>query len=76
MDFVVGLPLTQRKNNVIWLIVDKLTKTVHFIAMRNAWTLGQLARMYLEGIVRLHGVPNSIVFDRDTGFQSSIWLKL
>ena len=70
MDFVMGLPLTQRKNNVIWVIVDRLTKTTHFIAMRNTWTLDQLARAYLEEIVRLHRVPSSIVSDRDTKFQS------
>ena len=68
MDFVMGLPLTQRKHNAIWVIVDRLTKSAHFIAMRNTWTLDQLARAYLEEIVRLHGVPSSIVLDRDTRF--------
>ena len=43
-DFVVGSPLTQRKNNAIWFIVDRLTKMAHFITMRNTWTLDQLAR--------------------------------
>ena len=76
IDFVVGLPLTQRKNNAIWVIVDRLTKTAHFIAMRNTWTLDQLARAYLEEIVRLHGVPSSILSDRDTRFQSTFWQKL
>ena len=44
IDYVVGLPLAQRKNNEIWVIVDTLTKIAHFIAMRNTWTLDQLAR--------------------------------
>jgi len=70
MDFVVGLPPTQKKNNAIWVIVDRLMKMAHFIAMRNTWTLDQLARAYLEEIIRLHGVPSSIVSDRDTRFQS------
>jgi len=71
MDFVVGLPLTRRKNNAIWgLIVDRLTKIAHFIAMRNTWTLDQLARAYLEEIVRLHRMPSSIVSNWDTKFQS------
>ena len=48
--------------------MDRLTKTAHFIAMRNTWTLDELARAYLEEIVRLHGVPSSIVLDRDTRF--------
>jgi len=66
MDFLVGLPLTQReKKNAIWVIVDRLTKIVFFIAMRNTWTIDQLAHVYFEEIVRLHGVPNSIVSDRD-----------
>jgi len=63
MDFVVRLPLTQKKNNAIWVIVDRFTKMTHFIAMRNTWTLDQLAQAYLEEIVKLHGVPSSIVSD-------------
>ena len=76
MDFVIGLPLTQRKNNAIWVIVDRLMKSVHFIAIRNTWTLDQLARAYLEEVVRLHGVPSSIVSDQDIRFQSEFWQKL
>jgi len=68
MDFVVGLPPTQRKNNVIWVIMDQFTKTAHFIAMRNTWTLYQLARAYLDEIVLLHGVLSFIVLDQDTRF--------
>jgi len=66
MDFVMWLPLAQRKHNVIWVIINRLTKSTHFIALRNTWTLDQLARAYLEEIVWLHGVPSSIVSDRDT----------
>ena len=76
MDFVIGLPLTQRKNNAIWVIVDRLTKSAYFITIRNTWTLDQLARAYLEEIVRLRGVPSSIVSDRDTRFQSGFSQKL
>jgi len=68
MEFVVGLPLTQRKNNMIWAIMDRLMKTAHFIAMRNTWTLDQLARAYLEDLVRLYGLPSSIVSDWNTMF--------
>ena len=68
MDFVAGLSMTQRKNNAISVIVDRLTETAHFTAMRNTWTLDQLARAYLKEIVRLHGVPSSTVSDRDTRF--------
>jgi len=75
MDFMVGLPLTQRKNNAIWVILDRLIKTAHFIAMRNTLILGQLAWAYLEEIVLLHGVPSSIVSDRHIRFQSRFWQK-
>jgi len=70
MDFMVGLPPTQRKNHTICVIVDGLTKTAHFIAIRNMWTLDKLARAYLEEIVRLHGVLSSIVSESDTTSQS------
>jgi len=63
MDFVVRLPLTQRNNNAIWVIVDRLTKTAHFIAMRNIWKSNQLARAYPEEIVLLHEVPTFTLFD-------------
>ena len=64
------------KHNSIWVIVDRLTKSAHFIAMKNTWTLDQLARAYLEEIVRLRRVPSSIVSDRDTRFQFGFWQKL
>jgi len=73
MDFMIYLPLTQRENNAIWVVVNRFIVTVHFIAMRSTWTLDQLARAYLEEIVRLHRVPCSIVSDRDTLFQSAFW---
>ena len=77
MEFVVGLPLTQREKKQCDIgNLDKLTNTVHFIAMRNTWTLDQLARTYLKEIVRLHRVPNSIVSDKDIRFISGFWQKL
>jgi len=76
MDFVIGLSLTPPKNNAIWVIVDRLTKSAHFIAMRNTWALDQLARAYLMEVVQLHGVPSSIVSGRNTRFQSEFRQKL
>ena len=69
LDFMVGLPLIQKKNNVNWVIINKLIKMAHFIATRNMWTLDQLVQAYLEEIVQLHGVPSSIISDGDTRFQ-------
>ena len=68
MDFVMGLPKTRCMNNIIWEIVDRVTKSTNFIVMENTWTLDQLAHAYLGGIVRLHGVPSSIDTNRDTRF--------
>ena len=70
MDFVTGLPQTQRKNDAIWVIVDRLTKLAHFLPIRWGCTLDQLAKRYVDKIVRLHGVPLSIVSDRDPRFTS------
>ena len=54
--------------NVIWLIVDWLTKSAHFLAMKTTFNVEQLANLYIKETVRLHGIPLSIVFDRDTKF--------
>ena len=61
MDFVSGLPRTRGRNDSIWVIVDRLTKSVHFIPIRKTSDLGALARSYLKEIVCLLGAPRSIV---------------
>ncbi|KAG8485890.1 hypothetical protein CXB51_019244 [Gossypium anomalum] len=76
MDFVSGLPVTQSKKDSIWVIVDRLTKSAHFIPVRMDFSLDKLAELYVSQIVRLHGVPNSIVSDRDPRFTSRFWKKL
>ncbi|KAA3483950.1 DNA/RNA polymerases superfamily protein [Gossypium australe] len=60
MDFVSGLPLTPRKKDAIWVIVDRLTKSAHFIPVKSDYSLDRLAELYISEIVRLHGVPLSI----------------
>ena len=76
MDFVTGLPLTPRKKDAIWVIVDKLTKSAHFLPIRMDYTLEKYAELYIDEIVRLHGVPISIISDRDPRFTSRFWEKL
>ena len=76
MDFVTGLPRTQWKNDAIWVIVDRLTKSAHFLPIRWGCTLDQLAKRYVDEIVRLHVVPLSIVSDRDPRFTSRFWGSL
>ena len=66
MDFVIGLPKTRRKNDTVWVIVDRLTKSAHFLPMQVNLPLSQLVELYVSEIVCLHGVPMSIVSDRDT----------
>ena len=76
MDFVSGFPITQQKHDSIWVIVDKLTKSAHFILVRMDYSMDRLAELYVEEIVRLHGVPLSIVSDRDLHFTSRFWKEL
>ncbi|KAG8503560.1 hypothetical protein CXB51_001543 [Gossypium anomalum] len=76
MDFVSGLPLTPSKKDSIWVIVDRLTESAHFIPVRINFSLQKLAKLYVSEIVRLHGVPVSIISDRDPRFTSRFWQKL
>jgi hypothetical protein len=76
MDFVVALPLTQRRFDSIWVIVDRLTKSAHFLPVKTTYNVEQLANVYIEEVVRLHGVPSSIVSDRDPKFTSHFWKAL
>ena len=76
MDFVIGLPRTLGGNNAIWVIVDRLTKSAHFLPMKVNFSLDRLASLYVKEIVRMHGVPVSIVSDRDPRFTSRFWHSL
>ena len=76
MDFVDGLPRSRKDITGIWVIVDKLTKSAHFIPVKSRRTAAWLASVYLREIVRLHGIPSSIVSDRDPIFTSEFWKSL
>jgi hypothetical protein len=65
MDFIVGLSLTARKKDSIWVIVDRLTKTAHFIAVHTTYSVQQYAELYIDQIVRLHGIPKTIISNRN-----------
>ena len=75
MDFVVGLPLTRRKHDSVWVVVDRLTKSAHFLTVRTNYSLDKLTELYIKEIVRLNGIPISIISDRDPRFTSRFWGK-
>ena len=76
MDFVVGLPVIGRKHDSVWVMVDRLTKSDHFLPMRTDYSLDKLTELYIREIVRLHEIPISILSNRDPRFTSRFWGKL
>jgi hypothetical protein len=68
MDFNVGLPNTSQKHDSIWVIIDRLTKTAHFFLVHTTYYAKKYAEVYLDQIVRLHGVPKTIISDRGAQF--------
>ncbi|KAA3488177.1 IPP transferase [Gossypium australe] len=69
MDFVSGLPLSLKKKDVIWVVIDRLTKSAHFISVSTNFSLDRLAELYISKIVRLQGVPDSSISDRIRGLR-------
>ena len=76
MDFMVGLPRTASGHDDIWVIVDRLTKSAHFVPIRVTYGPRQLADFYLKQVIRLHGVPKDIISDRDSRYVSHFRLGL
>ncbi|GJY86787.1 reverse transcriptase domain-containing protein [Tanacetum coccineum] len=76
MDFVTKLPKTSTGHDAIWVIVDRLTKSAHFIPIRATDSMETLTRLYIKEIVSRHGVPISIISDRDSHFTSRFWQSL
>ncbi|KAJ9556156.1 hypothetical protein OSB04_010770 [Centaurea solstitialis] len=70
MDFVTKLPKTKKGHDSIWVIVDRLTKSAHFLPIRETYGVDRLAQLYVDEIVMRHGVPISIISDRDSRFTS------
>jgi hypothetical protein len=76
IDFISGLPTTQKGNDLIWVIVDHLTKLAHFLPVKTAFQPLQYAERYIAKIVRLHGIPKTIVSDRGSQFTAHFWEHL
>jgi len=76
MDFVSSLPKTSHGHDAVWVIVDRLTKSAHFIPVNMKYKMEKLVELYIKEVVRLHGIPSSIVSDRDPRFTSRFWTSL
>nr|GEY48145.1 putative reverse transcriptase domain-containing protein [Tanacetum cinerariifolium] len=76
MDFVSGFLRTPSGYDMIWVIVDRLTKSAHFLPMKKTNSMEKLTRLYLKEIVCRHGVPVLIILDRDSHFTSRLWRSL
>ena len=70
MDFIDGLPRSQKDNDSIWVIVDRLTKVAQFVPVKTKTDAKKLADLYVEHILKLHGAPSNIVSDRGPQFVS------
>ena len=76
MDFVTGLPIVRGGCDNIWVVVDRLTKSAHFLPVKTQYNVERLAEIYIKEIIRLHGIPQSIVSDRDSKFTARLWRSL
>eukprot|EP00253_Pinus_taeda_P021430 PITA_21430 len=76
MDFITGLPKTKRNNDSIMVVVDKLSKAAHFIPIQSTYKAVQIAHIFMQHIFKLHGLPKTIIFDRDVKFTSAFWRTL
>jgi hypothetical protein len=73
MDFIVGLPNTSQRHDSIWVIIDRLTKTTHFLPVHTTYAAKKYAKIYLDQILRLHGVPKTIIWAQ---FIARFWEQL
>jgi hypothetical protein len=76
MDFITKLPKTSSGHDSIWVLVDRLTKSAHFLAIKETDKVETLSKLYIKEIVARHGIPISIISDRDSRFTSKFWKSL
>ena len=75
MDFITGLPKSGNKS-IIMVVVDRLSKYAHFCALQHPFTASTVAQLFMDQVFKLHGMPHSIVSDRDPTFTSNFWQEL
>lgn len=73
MDFIVGLPITPRRHDSIFVVVDALTKSAHFIPVKTTYQAPDIAKVFINEIVILHGVRRKIISDRGSMFTGRFW---
>ena len=76
MDFITGLPMTQQGHDSIWVIVDRLTKSAHYVPVNTTYHTRRYVELYVSQIVKLHGVPRTIISDRGPQFIARFWEHL
>jgi hypothetical protein len=73
MDFITGLPKIQRQIDSIMVVIDKLSKSTHFIHVKSTYKSINIAEIFMKDIFRLHGIPKMVISDRDAKFTSNFW---
>jgi hypothetical protein len=76
MDYILRLSKAPIEEDSIWVVIDRLTKSANFISMKVQYPMDKLARLYVQNIVRLHGIPLAIVWDRNPNFTLRFWQSL
>jgi hypothetical protein len=76
LDFIIGLPKTQKQNDSIMVVIDKLRKYTHFIPMESTYKAINITEIFMKEIFRLHGIPKMVISDRDVKFTSTFWKEL
>jgi hypothetical protein len=76
LDFITGFPKTQKKNDSIMVVIDKLSKSTHFIPVKSTYKSINIIEIFMKEIFRLHGIPKMVISDRDVKFTSTFWKEL